>query len=303
MVVICNILIRFGGTQNLHKLVGLQKAMDMMLTGKDIRPDQAKRMGLVDIVVSSHSLEKTAIQAAQDLADGSLKKSTRKRKTSFMDKFIEDTSIGNYFMWRKINSMIQKQTNNNYPSPLAIIECVQFGLKNPKGDAKFKFERESFAKLAETNESESLIGIFNGMTQMKKHAYGDVMHSIEKVAVVGAGLMGAGIAQISSEKGYDVLLKDKDNLAIGRGVKYIDKNWEKKFNRKRMSKYQRNLNESKLVTLTETMEWENHFAKADMVIEAVFENIDLKRHVLAECEKTTRYITKTVNTTSTCFNL
>jgi len=278
----------FGGTQNLHKLVGLQKAMDMMLTGKDIRPDQAKKMGLVDIVVSSHSLEKTAIQAAQDLADGSLKKSTRKRKTSFMDKFIEDTSIGNYFMWRKINSMIQKQTNNNYPSPLAIIECVQFGLKNPKGDAKFKFERESFAKLAETNESESLIGIFNGMTQMKKHAYGDVMHSIEKVAVVGAGLMGAGIAQISSEKGYDVLLKDKDNLAIGRGVKYIDKNWEKKFNRKRMSKYQRNLNESKLVTLTETMEWENHFAKADMVIEAVFENIDLKRHVLAECEKTTR---------------
>ena len=75
----------FGGTQNLHKLVGLQKAMDMMLTGKDIRPAEAKKMGLVDMVVAPASLEKVAMETARGLAGGSIKKSKGKKKKSWMD--------------------------------------------------------------------------------------------------------------------------------------------------------------------------------------------------------------------------
>ena len=113
----------FGGTQNLFPLVGLQGAMDMMLTGKDIRPPKAKKMGLVDMVVAPASLETVAINTALGLAEGTVKKSTPKKK-SLMNRFIEDTSIGRNMMWKKVEEMVEKNTNGNYPAPGAIIECV-----------------------------------------------------------------------------------------------------------------------------------------------------------------------------------
>lgn len=278
----------FGGTQNLHKLVGLQKAMDMMLTGKDIRPKQAKRMGLVDLVVAPQSLEEVAIATAKGLASGDIKKSTGKKK-SLQDKLVEDTSIGQHFMWKTIDKMVQKNTNGNYPSPVAIIEAVKYGLEHPKGDKKFKFERESFAKLAASKESEALIGIFDGMTKMKKHSYGDVSHPIDRVAVLGGGLMGSGIAQVTAEKGYEVLLKDRDDASVARGLSYIEGNWNKKEKRKRMTKFQHNINSSRIVPLTEKMDaWKKHFGRADLIIEAVFEDIDLKRKIVAQCEELTQ---------------
>jgi len=274
----------FGGTQNLHKLVGLQKAMDMMLTGKDIRPKQAKQMGLVDLVVAPQSLEQVAIETAKNLANGTLKKSKGKKK-SLQDKLVEDTPIGRHFMWQTIDKMVQKNTNGKYPSPFAIIDCVKYGIEHPTGGEKFKFERESFAKLAATSESEALIGIFDGMTQMKKHSYGEVAHPVEKVAVLGSGLMGSGIAQVTAEKGYEVLLKDRDNASVARGLSYIDANWGNKLKRKRISKFQYNINSSNIVPLTDDMEsWKKHFGKADMIIEAVFEDIDLKRQIVSEME-------------------
>ncbi len=277
----------FGGTQNLHNLVGLQKAMDMMLTGKDIRPAQAKKMGLVDLVVAPQSLEKVAIETAKGLADGTIKKSKGKKK-SLQDKLIEGTSLGRHFMWNTINNMVQKNTNGHYPAPFSIIETVQYGLEHPKGDKKFKFERENFAKLAATKESEALIGIFDGMTRMKKHSYGDVAHPIHKVAVLGSGLMGSGIAQVTAEKGYEVLLKDRDDAAVARGLSYIEGNWDKKEKRRRMTKFQHNLNSSNVVPLTDDMEsWKKHFSKADLIIEAVFEDIDLKRTIVAQMEELT----------------
>lgn len=278
----------FGGTQNLHKLVGLQKAMDMMLTGKDIRPAQAKRMGLVDLVVAPQSLEQVAIETAQGLASGSIKKSTGKKKKSLKDKVVEDTMFGRHFMWKTINDMVQKNTNGHYPSPFAIIEAVKYGIEHPNGDKKFKFERESFAKLAASKESEALIGIFDGMTKMKKHSYGDMAHSIDKVAVLGSGLMGSGIAQVTAEKGYEVLLKDRDDVSVARGLSYIEGNWEKKEKRKRMTKFQHNINSSNIVPLTEKMEsWTKHFSNVDLIVEAVFEDRELKRQILNQCEQLT----------------
>eukprot|EP00555_Chaetoceros_dichaeta_P004113 CAMPEP_0198250736 /NCGR_PEP_ID=MMETSP1447-20131203/1798_1 /TAXON_ID=420782 /ORGANISM="Chaetoceros dichaeta, Strain CCMP1751" /LENGTH=813 /DNA_ID=CAMNT_0043935601 /DNA_START=68 /DNA_END=2509 /DNA_ORIENTATION=- len=278
-----------GGTQNLHKLVGLQKAMDMMLTGKDIRPDRAKKMGLVDLVVAPQSLERVAIDIAKGLADKKIKKSVGKSSNkSLMDKVVEGTPFGRNMMWKKIDEMVQKNTNGNYPAPFAIIDSVKYGLEHPEGDAKYKFERESFAKLAATKESEALIGIFDGMARMRSHEFGKLAHPINKVAVMGAGLMGAGIAQVTAEKGYEVLLKDRDMASVGRGESYISGNWAKKVKRKRMSKFQYNSNSSNLVPLTDDMEsWKKHFAGADMVVEAVFEEINLKRKVIAQCEDVT----------------
>jgi len=275
----------FGGTQNLHELVGLQNAMDMMLTGKDIRPDKAKKMGLVDLVVAPQSVEKDAIKSAVDIINGKLK--PRKKSKSLMNRLLEDTSVGRKVLWNQIDKMVQKNTNGKYPAPNAIIRCVQHGISNPA--TKFENEREEFAKLAATKESEALIGIFDGMTQMKKNPFlSDAAAPVNTVAVMGAGLMGAGIAQITAEKGISVLLKDRNDAAIERGESYMRDNWDKKLKRRRMTKFQHNLNTSNVVGLTDnSSNLEKHFGQTDMVIEAVFEDLDLKKKIVADVENST----------------
>jgi enoyl-CoA hydratase/long-chain 3-hydroxyacyl-CoA dehydrogenase len=275
----------FGGTQHLHQRVGLQNAMDMMLTGKDVRPDKAKKMGLVDLVVAPQSVEAVAIQSAMDMVDGKLK--PKRKPKSFVNRILEDTSVGRKVIWNQIDKMVKKNTDGNYPAPYAIIQAVQHGLANES--TKYKNEREQFAKLAATPESKALIGIFVGMTQMKKHKFGkDAAIPVNTVAVMGAGLMGAGIAQVSAEKGLKVLLKDRNDEAIARGESYMRDNWDKKLKRKRMTKFKHNIATSNVVGLTdESSVWKNHFKNADMVIEAVFEDLDLKKRIVADIEAST----------------
>jgi enoyl-CoA hydratase / long-chain 3-hydroxyacyl-CoA dehydrogenase len=274
----------FGGTQNLHQLVGIQNAMDMMLTGKDVRPDKAKKMGLVDLVVAPQSVESSAIQSAVDLINGKIK--LTKKPKPLMNRLIEDNPIGRRMMWDQVKKMVDNNTNGNYPAPYAIMQCVQHGLANPA--TKYQNEREQFAKLAATPESEALIGIFDGMTQMKKNPFTGTGTPVNTVAVMGAGLMGAGIGQVTAEKGMTVLLKDRNDEAIARGESYMRENWDKKLQRKRMTQFQHNLNTSNVVGLTDdSPSWKQHFGKADMVIEAVFEDLDLKKKIVADVESVT----------------
>lgn len=176
----------FGGTQNLHELVGLQNAMDMMLTGKDIRPHKAKKMGLVDLISAPQSVEKDAIKSAVDLLNGKLK--LKKKRKTLVNRILEDTSIGQKVIWNQIDKMIEKNTSGNYPAPYAIIKCVKNGLDDRA--TRFENERKEFAKLAATKESEALIGIFDGMTQMKKNPFDmNAAMPVNKAAVMGAGLM------------------------------------------------------------------------------------------------------------------
>ena len=132
--------------------------------------------------------------------------------------------------------------------------------------------------------------IFDGMTQMKKHSFGkDAAIPVKQVAVMGAGLMGAGIAQVSAEKGFSVLLKDRNDEAIGRGTGYMRENWDKKLKKKRMTKFQYNVATSNVIGLTDDNEsWRKHFGNADLVIEAVFEDLNLKKKTVADIESTTK---------------
>lgn len=262
---------------------------DMMLTGKDVRAHKAKKMGLVDLIVAPQSLQSVAADVARQLADGTLKKSKPKKK-SWMNWLIEDTSPGNYALWRTVQKKVQKNTNGKYPAPFAIMECVKNGMEHPKGMKKYEFERDQFVTLAQTSESAALIGIFDGMTKMKKHNFQtDNVTPVKKVAVMGAGLMGAGIAQVTTDKGgYEVLLKDRNDAATARGETYINDNWQKKVKRRHMTQYQFNKNASNLTLLTDdSPSWKQHFASTDMVIEAVFEDLALKRKIVETVESVT----------------
>ncbi|CAM9826360.1 unnamed protein product [Ectocarpus fasciculatus] len=290
----------WGGTQLLHPLVGLQTALDMILTGKNIRPHKALKMGLVDQLVDPASLEAVAVEAAASLADGSLK--SKRKPKALMNKIIEDTPMGRSIMWKKVGEKVAKSTGGNYPNATAIVDCIKFGLSSSK-QAALEYEAQRFSEMAATPESESLIGLFEGSTALKKNRFGKPAKKVKKVAVLGAGLMGAGIAQVSAEKGMTVLLKDRqegllcccfffvasvawDSASVGKGTSYIMDNAAAKLKKRRMTKYEMDAVGSRVIPLTDEGDlWKRHFASAEMVIEAVPENLDLKHRVIQQAEQ------------------
>ncbi|RLN48600.1 hypothetical protein BBJ29_008196 [Phytophthora kernoviae] len=270
-----------GGTQRLPKLIGIQAALDMMLTGKNIQPDKALRLGLVNQVADPYALESAAIAAAQQLAAGSLK--PKKKNKGLVNRVLEDTPL-RQVVFKKAGEMVEKKTGGHYPAPKLILESAQTGVENglTKG---LEVEAANFAKLGMTSEAKALMSIFFGQTALKKNRYGKPEKPVETMAVVGAGLMGAGIAQVSAAKGVRVLLKDRDASAAAKGEDYVRSNLDKKVKRKSMSIFDRDAVMANVVPVSDEDDvWKTHIKKADLAIEAVFEDLSLKHKVLSDLE-------------------
>jgi len=265
-----------GGTQRLPRLVGLQVALDMMLTGKNIYPRQAKKMGLVDDLIHPYGLLQAAKKAALNLADQPL---TRKKRQPLLAELLESTSLTRSIVYKKATELVQKQTWGNYPAPFKIIECVKAGME--KGPAAgVEAETKKFGELVVSPQSRELIQIFLSMTAMKKNPLKDKVRPVKKIGILGAGLMGAGIANVSSTNGMEVLLKDVSYDAVGQGEKAIWQDLDGKVKKKALSPFQRDVTFS---LITGTTDYRG-FEKADLIIEAVFEDLELKRKILAETE-------------------
>lgn len=195
----------WGGTQNLPALIGLKEATPMILMGKEVRPDKAKKIGLVDLVVDQPALEFVAIDHARQLANGSLK--LKPKAKSWEQWFLESTPVGRHIFWKKVDEGIAK-TGGHYPAAYAIRDSIKFGVTEAKSKREaLEYEANKFVECAKTDVSPALIGLFNGMNALKKNRFGEPARPVKTVAVLGAGLMGAGIAQVSAEKGLRVLLK------------------------------------------------------------------------------------------------
>lgn len=179
-----------AGTYHLPKLVGYASSLDMMLTGKNIKPDRAKKMGLVDMVVDPAALESVCIEQAKGLAAGTVK--PKQRKKDLLSLVLEDTQFGRDYMFGQAKKTVDKNSGGFYPSPYAIIDVLKDNYGKPR-KTHLEAEATKFAELAATPVSEALIGLFHGTTAVKKHDYGKPKKPVEKVAVLGAGLMGAGI--------------------------------------------------------------------------------------------------------------
>jgi enoyl-CoA hydratase/long-chain 3-hydroxyacyl-CoA dehydrogenase len=272
-----------AGTYNLPKLIGYRDAMDIMLTGKDVRPDKAKKLGLVDMVVDPAALESVAIMQAKGLAAGTVKKS--QRKPDLVSRILEGTPFGRNFMFKKAKETVDKSTGGKYPAPYKMLEVLQNNYGKPRM-THLDDEATKFGELAATPESKGLIGIFHGMSAVKKHDYPAPKNKVKTVAVLGAGLMGAGIAQVSVDNGkYRVLLKDKDQAGVARGEKVIDDAMKAKLKKRKMTPHEFCDVTSRLVPLHDGIDqWKRHLNNADIVIEAVFEEIGVKHKVLKEME-------------------
>ncbi|NWH55188.1 ECHA enzyme, partial [Fregata magnificens] len=281
-----------GATQRLPKMVGLPAAFDMMLTGRNIRADRAKKMGLVDQLVDPlgpgvktpeartiEYLEEVAIGFARGLANRSV---SAKRSKGLIQK-ITDYAMALPFVrqqvYKTVESRVQKQTKGLYPAPLKIIEVVKTGLDQGR-DAGYLTESQSFGQLAVTKESKALIGLYHGQVRCKKNKFGTPQREVKTLAVLGAGLMGAGIAQVSVDKGLKTILKDTAQQGLDRGQQQVFKGLNGKVKKKSLTSFER---DSILSNLTGQLDYKG-FEKTDMVIEAVFEDINIKHKVLKEVE-------------------
>ena len=168
-----------GGTQRLPRLVGIQKALDMMLTGKNVFAYPAKKMGLVDRISTEAALLDAAIVLANQVAKKPLE---RKDKRSGMDKFLEGNPITRNIIFKKAKEMVDRQTKGNYPAPYEIMECVKVGMNSglKKGYAE---EVKRFEKLILTPESFQLRGIFFAMTEKKKNPQADLAKKTNTMAM------------------------------------------------------------------------------------------------------------------------
>jgi enoyl-CoA hydratase/long-chain 3-hydroxyacyl-CoA dehydrogenase len=266
-----------GGTQRLPRLIGIQAALDMMLTGKNIRPGKAKKMGLVDHVVQKDGLLQVALDAARRLAEGSLQR--KQREASASDKALEETPPGRALLFKQARSMVMAQTGGLYPAPLAILEVVEHGMAKgaEKGQA---LEATRFGELSQTSECKNLISLFFGQTALKKNRFGKGPRTVKTLGVLGAGLMGAGVGLVSVQKGVKVLLKDVNLEGVARGEKTIYAALDKRVQRRALSRFERDRLMAQVVGQTDY----RGFDRAELVIEAVFENLELKHRVIKETE-------------------
>ncbi|PKL38312.1 MAG: fatty acid oxidation complex subunit alpha FadJ [Spirochaetae bacterium HGW-Spirochaetae-1] len=269
-----------GGTQRLPRLIGIQKALSAMLQGTSFRPKQAKKIGLIDEIVSPYGMEDIAIAKAKDLASGRLKRNMRKR--SFMEKILEGNFLGRRIIFSQARKMVMRQTRGHYPAALAIIDSVAYGYRKGMKKGLLK-EIQLLGDLVLSPVSGALRSLFFGMTALKKNPLKDKIVAVEKLAVLGAGLMGHGIAAVSTGLADTILLKDMTLDAAARGMKEIWKGLDKRSRSGALTPFERDVQYGKIVPCDDY----RNFRNTDLVIEAVFEDITLKRKVLREVEEST----------------
>jgi 3-hydroxyacyl-CoA dehydrogenase/enoyl-CoA hydratase/3-hydroxybutyryl-CoA epimerase len=276
-----------GGTQRLPRVVGLQAALDMMLTGRNIRARKAWQMGLVHELVHPAILRQLAAQRVQELAAGvplSLPLSRRRRKTPPMQRLLEDNPMGRALVYRKARESVLKKTGGHYPAPLALLDVVKRGLEDGMA-AGLVEEARAFGRLAVTPESRHLVSIFFATTALKKDSglrQGQTgkTRPVRKLAVLGAGFMGAGIAGVAVQRGSLVRLKDASLERVAAGMRAVRDVVSERQRRRQITRREM---DDMLSALSPTVDYRG-FADVDLVIEAVFEDLAVKHAVLREVE-------------------
>ncbi|MCY7295865.1 fatty acid oxidation complex subunit alpha FadJ [Alteromonas sp. a30] len=279
-----------GGTQRLPELIGIQQAMQLILTGKQVRAKQAKKLGIVDDVVPPSIL----LDVAKEFAAKS-KPHRSGPKLNLLGKVLEQTSFGRNFLFKQARKQTNAKTRGNYPAPNMILDVLEAseGKACKRG---YQLEAELFGKLVMTPESEQLRHIFFATTEMKKETgvEGVDPAKINKVGVLGGGLMGGGIAFVSAVKaGTPARIKDVRPEGIANAMKYSYDLLNKKVKRRHMKKSEM---QKQLALLTGTLDYSG-YKDVDMVIEAVFEDLDLKQKMVADieenCNESTIFATNT----------
>ncbi|ELI0637399.1 fatty acid oxidation complex subunit alpha FadJ [Vibrio harveyi] len=264
-----------GGTQRLPRLIGLLPSLDLILTGKQLRAKKAKKLGVVDACVPDTIL----LDVAKQLIEKGKNKGNKKQSTK--EKLMSGSGLGRKFVFEQAAKKTNEKTRGNYPATVAILEVIQHGLE--KGFAQGQeLEAKRFGELVMSSESKALRSIFFATTEMKKENGAEAEPAaVNRVGVLGGGLMGAGISHVSVAKAkVPVRIKDVSNDGVLNALNYNYKLFEKQRKRRIISKAGL---QSKMLQLSGGVDFTS-FNHIDVVIEAVFEDLDLKQTMVADIE-------------------
>ncbi len=278
-----------GGTQRLPRLVGMRAALDMILTGKNVRARKALQIGLVDELVHPAILKRVAIQRARELGTGTRKRARRNRlPPGILGLLLDDTSIGRNIVVKRARAETLSKTHGNYPAPLAAIDAVVAGYTRGIA-AGLREESRLFGEMSATAVSKQLITIFFATTALKKDMGVPPGHMaaplpVDKLGILGAGFMGAGIASVAVQHGTMVRMKDADHGRVAKGFAAVSRVLVERLRRKQLTRVQYS---DMMSLLSGTIDYSG-FASVDLVIEAVFEELSVKHTVLRDVEAVIR---------------
>jgi len=282
-----------GGTQRLPRLIGIAQALDIILAGKSVRAQKARKLGLVDEVVPRPILLEVARRRARELASGELRVERNKvelklprllRSEVLQQIALEDNPVGRRILFQQARKALLAKTRGHYPAPERALDAVRIGVEKG-GEEGYQKEAEFFGEMVVSEVSRRLVEIFFATQALKKDVGVDDPaarpRKVEKVAMLGAGLMGAGIAYVTADAGIPVRLKDKDDAALGRGLKQIAGILDERVRRKRLTWREK---EEKLALISGATDYSG-VRNAEVVIEAVFEDLKVKQAVVKEVER------------------
>lgn len=263
-----------GGTQYLLRLIGVSRALQMMLTANSLRPHQALKTGLVDEVVPRSILLEAAVEQVKKGRDAVRKLSVRER--------ILTGPLGRALLFSIVTKQTQHKTQGNYPAALRILDVVRLGLAQ-NIQVGLMSEAQAFGELAMTPQSKALRELFFAVTDLKKDAESMAPPAvIKEVAVLGGGLMGAGIAYVTAVKaGLPVRIKDINQKGVNYALGYSWSLLDKKVRCHHITPQER---DRKMAHLSGSADYRS-FQQRDVVIEAVFEDLALKQQMVAEVEQ------------------
>lgn len=286
----------WGGCTRLPRRIDIADALDMILAGKRLRPKQAFRRGLADALLPDAQFERLT----RDLALRHLEKSIRRRpETDIKDLLLEKNPVGRHVLFDQARKRTLAKTNGNYPAPLRAIEVIRVGIDDGR-DTGFDAEARAVGELATSPVCKNLIHVFRAM-EAAKHAgrsadteagrsrseaagvsagrTGTEPPPVRQVGVVGAGVMGGGIAQlIAYEAAVPVRLKDIGEEQLATGVEHAARLFDKLVERRRMSETEA----ARRLTLVRPSLDYSGFGRCDLVIEAIVEKLEIKQKVFAE---------------------
>ena len=278
-----------SGTVRLPRLIGLQNALQIILPGGSVKPKKAKAIGLVDKVLpytDRYIDENIFYSSVREFAISKIGTSPKRnyhRTESYQDWFLNSTTLGNYVVSSTAVKNLDNMSKGKYPASYQALDSVINSLNTDMKNA-LVYEATNFGKCGASPESKALTSLFF-MIEDSKKVKGKINADpkrVKKVGVIGAGVMGAQIAQICASKKLNVYMRDiKDDL-VTKGLKFVADIYQSKVDKKRMTPEIA----AQFTSLVKGGVDIKPFKECEVLIEAAVEQMALKKKILAECEAT-----------------
>lgn len=266
----------FGGTQRLPRLIGIAPALDMILTGRNIRSEEALKKGLIDRIAEGDLVTEGLALALEAILHPARLEERRMRRRPWQQRALEGNPLGRAVLFAQVRRETLKKTEGRYPAPLRAMEVVRRGLALPLGEA-LELEARELGPLIVSETCKNLIHVYFLSQRAKKARFGARPSEVRKIAVLGAGVMGGGIAQLLAAKDLPVVLKDIRPEALEAGLETA----RAAFRRRGREGGE---TERRMSLIAATTDYAK-FADVDLAIEAVVEKMAVKQSVLREAEE------------------